>query len=180
MSACRRQPPDKEFGTRPPPWRSALAARRTGRTFSPARRGHVTHESLTTVAGAPCPARAELRPFFRPARGTVKRRHQSSRALRTPGTPTWLIEWPFGLHLGRNRPQRPSLSLQRRHCRDSLVLALVRDKLAAPSAEVRSVEEAIGAKLPTMGARSEIESSSRLRSRGGILYMSTPSAARRP
>jgi magnesium transporter len=60
------------------------------------------------------------------------------------------------------------------------VLALVRDKLAAPSAEVRSVEEAIGAKLPTMGARSEIESSSRLRSRGGILYMSTPSAARRP
>jgi magnesium transporter len=45
---------------------------------------------------------------------------------------------------------------------------------------VTSVEAAIGATLPTLGALSEIESSSRLRSRGGILYMSTPSAAGRP
>ena len=54
------------------------------------------------------------------------------------------------------------------------------DLLNPTSAEVTSVEKAIGAKLPTLGALSEIESSSRLRSRGGILYMSTPSAARRP
>jgi magnesium transporter len=55
--------------------------------------------------------------------------------------------------------------------------ALWLDLLNPTSTEVRSVEEAIGAKLPTLGALSEIESSSRLRSRGGILYMSTPSAA---
>ena len=42
------------------------------------------------------------------------------------------------------------------------------------------VEETIGATLPTLGALSEIETSSRLRSQGGILYMSTPSAAGRP
>ena len=54
------------------------------------------------------------------------------------------------------------------------------DLLNPTSAEVTSVEEAIGAKLPTLGALSEIESSSRLRSRGGTLYMSTPSAAGRP
>jgi magnesium transporter len=58
--------------------------------------------------------------------------------------------------------------------------ALWLDLLNPTSAEVTSVEEAIGAKLPTLGALSEIESSSRLRSRGGILYMSTPSAAGRP
>jgi Mg2+ and Co2+ transporter CorA len=56
-------------------------------------------------------------------------------------------------------------------------VALWLDLLNSTSAEVTSVEEAIGAKLPTLGALSEIESSSRLRSRGGILYMSTPSAA---
>ena len=58
--------------------------------------------------------------------------------------------------------------------------ALWVDLLNPTSAEVTSVEEAIGAKLPTLGALSEIESSSRLRNRGGILYMSTPSAAGRP
>jgi magnesium transporter len=57
--------------------------------------------------------------------------------------------------------------------------ALWLDLLNPTSAEVTSVEEAIGAKLPTLGALSEIESSSRLRSRGGILYMSTPSPAGR-
>jgi magnesium transporter len=45
---------------------------------------------------------------------------------------------------------------------------------------VKNVEESIGATLPTLGALSEIETSSRLRSRDGILYMSTPSAAQRP
>ena len=58
--------------------------------------------------------------------------------------------------------------------------ALWVDLLNPTIAEVTSVEEAIGAKLPTLGALSEIESSSRLRNRGGILYMSTPSAAGRP
>jgi magnesium transporter len=58
--------------------------------------------------------------------------------------------------------------------------ALWLDLLDPTSAEVTSVEEAIGAKLPTLGALSEIESLSRLRSQGGVLYMSTPSAAGRP
>jgi Mg2+ and Co2+ transporter CorA len=58
--------------------------------------------------------------------------------------------------------------------------ALWLDLLNPTSAEVRSVEETIGAKLPTLVALSEIESSSRLRSQSGTLYMSTPSAARRP
>src|SRR5580698_6596194 len=58
--------------------------------------------------------------------------------------------------------------------------ALWIDLLNPTSAEVTSVEKAIGAKLPTLGALSEIESSSRLRSQGDILYMSTPSAAGRP
>jgi magnesium transporter len=44
--------------------------------------------------------------------------------------------------------------------------ALWVDLLNPTSAEVTSVEEAVGAKLPTLGALSEIESSSRLRSRG--------------
>jgi hypothetical protein len=51
--------------------------------------------------------------------------------------------------------------------------ALWLDLLNPTSAEVTSVEKRSAAKL-------EIESSSRLRSRGGILYMSTPSAAGRP
>jgi magnesium transporter len=54
------------------------------------------------------------------------------------------------------------------------------DLLNPTSAEVKNVEESIGATLPTLGALSEIETSSRLRSRDGILYMSTPSAAQRP
>jgi magnesium transporter len=58
--------------------------------------------------------------------------------------------------------------------------ALWLDLLNPTSAEVTSVEETIGATLPTLGALSEIETSSRLRSQGGILYMSTPSAAGRP
>ena len=58
--------------------------------------------------------------------------------------------------------------------------ALWLDLLNPTSGEVTSVEETIGATLPTLGALSEIETSSRLRSQGGILYMSTPSAAGRP
>ena len=58
--------------------------------------------------------------------------------------------------------------------------ALWLDLLNPTSVEVTSVEETIGATLPTLGALSEIETSSRLRSQGGILYMSTPSAAGRP
>jgi magnesium transporter len=58
--------------------------------------------------------------------------------------------------------------------------ALWLDLLNPTSAEVTSVQETIGATLPTLGALSEIETSSRLRSQGGILYMSTPSAAGHP
>ena len=54
------------------------------------------------------------------------------------------------------------------------------DLLNPTSAEIANVEEAVGATLPSLGALSEIETSSRLRNDGGVLYMSTPSAARRP
>ena len=54
------------------------------------------------------------------------------------------------------------------------------DLLNPTSAEMAKVEEMLGATLPSLGALSEIESSSRLRNHGGVLYMSTPSAARRP
>jgi magnesium transporter len=58
--------------------------------------------------------------------------------------------------------------------------ALWLDLLNPTSAEVTNVEETVGATLPSLGALSEIETSSRLRNHGGVLYMSTPSAARRP
>ena len=43
-----------------------------------------------------------------------------------------------------------------------------------------NVEKTLGATLPTPGALSEIETSSRVRNDRGVLYMSTPSAAVRP
>jgi magnesium transporter len=46
--------------------------------------------------------------------------------------------------------------------------------------EVADVEKLVGAKLPSLVALSEIEASSRLKNEDGVLYMSTPSAARRP
>ena len=58
--------------------------------------------------------------------------------------------------------------------------ALWLDLLNPTSAEVTSVQETVGATLPTLEALSEIEASSRLRNSGGVLYMSTPSAAQRP
>ena len=54
------------------------------------------------------------------------------------------------------------------------------DLLNPTSAEVTNVEKTVGATLPSLGALSEIEASSRLRNSGGVLYMSTPSAARHP
>src|SRR5271170_6606240 len=54
------------------------------------------------------------------------------------------------------------------------------DLLNPTSAEVTNVEEKVGTTLPSLGALSEIEASSRLRNFGGVLYMSTPSAARPP
>jgi magnesium transporter len=54
------------------------------------------------------------------------------------------------------------------------------DLLNPTSVEVTTVEKTVGAKLPSLGALSEIETSSRLRNDRGVLYMSTPSAARRP
>ena len=55
--------------------------------------------------------------------------------------------------------------------------ALWLDLLNPTSAEVTNVEKTVGATLPSLGALSEIETSSRLRNEGGVLYMSTP---RRP
>jgi magnesium transporter len=53
--------------------------------------------------------------------------------------------------------------------------------LLDPTGEDRARAEAIaGAALPTREALSEIETSSRIRSRGGVLYMSMPSAMPRP
>ncbi|MGG6894909.1 MULTISPECIES: magnesium transporter CorA family protein [Rhizobium] len=54
------------------------------------------------------------------------------------------------------------------------------DLLDPTPAEVIDVETLIGAKLPSLGALSEIESSSRLKNENGVMYLSTPSAARRP
>ena len=54
------------------------------------------------------------------------------------------------------------------------------DLLNPTSGEVTNVEKTVGATLPSLGALSEIETSSRLRNDHGVLYMSTPSAARRP
>jgi len=54
------------------------------------------------------------------------------------------------------------------------------DLLNPSPEEMTGVEARIGAKLPSLGALSEIESSSRLKNVDGVLYMSTPSAARRP
>jgi magnesium transporter len=58
--------------------------------------------------------------------------------------------------------------------------ALWLDLLNPTSAEVTNVEKTVGATLPTLGALSEIEASSRLRNDHGVLYMSAPSAAVRP
>src|SRR5208282_5447309 len=54
------------------------------------------------------------------------------------------------------------------------------DLLNPTGAEATNLEKTVGATLPSLGALSEIETSSRLRNHGGVLYMSTPSAARRP
>ena len=48
------------------------------------------------------------------------------------------------------------------------------DLLDASAAEVAFVERAAGLHVPTLTELSEIESSSRLRSRDGALYLSTP------
>ncbi|MFS8047306.1 magnesium transporter CorA family protein [Rhizobium sp. BR 314] len=58
--------------------------------------------------------------------------------------------------------------------------ALWIDLLNPSAEEVAQVEKLLGTKLPSLGALSEIEVSSRLKKRNGMLYMSTPSAARRP
>jgi magnesium transporter len=54
------------------------------------------------------------------------------------------------------------------------------DLLSPTAAEIAKVEGIAGVSLPSLGALSEIESSSRLRSNDGVLYMSTPSTARHP
>lgn len=51
--------------------------------------------------------------------------------------------------------------------------ALWLDLLNPTSAEVTNVEKTVGATLPSLGALSEIETSSRLRNDRGVLYMST-------
>ncbi len=51
------------------------------------------------------------------------------------------------------------------------------DLLDPTPEEAAAVEAVLGAPLPTLGALSEIETSSRLRNRDGLLYLSTPSAA---
>src|SRR5690242_15239313 len=48
------------------------------------------------------------------------------------------------------------------------------DLMKAEPDEIRYVERAAGLQLPTFESLSEIESSSRLRSEGGALYLSTP------
>ncbi len=52
--------------------------------------------------------------------------------------------------------------------------------LLDPTPDDRARAEAVAGALPTREALSEIETSSRIRSRGGVLYMSMPSAAPRP
>ncbi|MDL2403664.1 magnesium transporter CorA family protein [Rhizobium mayense] len=54
------------------------------------------------------------------------------------------------------------------------------DLLSPNSVEIKDVEKGLGAPLPSLGALSEIESSSRLRNQNGVLYMSMPSAAKHP
>lgn len=54
------------------------------------------------------------------------------------------------------------------------------DLLNPTGAELANMEKTLGTRLPSLGALSEIEASSRLRNQGGVLYMSTPSAARHP
>ncbi len=58
--------------------------------------------------------------------------------------------------------------------------ALWIDLLNPSAEEIAAVEKLLGAKLPSLGSLSEIEVSSRLKKQNGMLYMSTPSAARRP
>jgi magnesium transporter len=62
----------------------------------------------------------------------------------------------------------------------ALAGALWIDLLNPTSAELKEVEEVVGTPLPSLGALTEIETSSRLRNQHGVLYMSTPSAARHP
>jgi magnesium transporter len=54
------------------------------------------------------------------------------------------------------------------------------DLLDPTDAERARAKSILGAELPTREALSEIESSSRIRERGGVLYMSAPSAAPPP
>jgi magnesium transporter len=54
------------------------------------------------------------------------------------------------------------------------------DLISPSPAEIAQVEKIAGVSLPTLGALSEVESSSRLRHKDGVLYMSTPSTARHP
>jgi magnesium transporter len=54
------------------------------------------------------------------------------------------------------------------------------DLLSPTAVEIAKVEGITGVSLPSLGALSEIESSSRLRHKDGVLYMSTPSTARHP
>ncbi|MBO9581738.1 MAG: magnesium transporter CorA family protein [Sphingobium sp.] len=56
--------------------------------------------------------------------------------------------------------------------------ALWIDLLNPTSAEIENVEKMHGATLPSLETLSEIETSSRLRNQDGVLYMSTPSAAK--
>lgn len=51
------------------------------------------------------------------------------------------------------------------------------DLVSPGSDELKQVEAIVGAPMPTREALSEIESSSRVRARGDVLFMSTPSAA---
>ena len=51
------------------------------------------------------------------------------------------------------------------------------DLVSPGSDELQQVEAIVGAPMPTREALSEIESSSRVRARGDVLFMSTPSAA---
>lgn len=62
----------------------------------------------------------------------------------------------------------------------ALADALWIDLEAPTPEETAQVEAILGAPLPSIGALSEIESSSRLRRRDGVLYLSTPSAAPHP
>ncbi|NLS01323.1 magnesium transporter CorA family protein [Rhizobium sp. P38BS-XIX] len=58
--------------------------------------------------------------------------------------------------------------------------ALWIDLLDPSDEEIANVEKLFGITLPSLGALSEIEASSRLKAVDDVLYMSTPSAAKRP